>query len=246
MVAPSQLLQAELAAVSQGKDLNNYLSVMDEAFSNDPPPFLFADYGDAFRECAMNPYWMIQSLISNSVKEGEGARDLWTLAGRIENPIVREKVVQHAKDEAKHARMYVGLIKVVFPGALQKQDECRVLERAPSFPAVCVPDSEFYSDEMIIDLLMQINLGEFRTRVHQLLMTPVLECICSTNLIKLEALLGVIAKDELNHLYYTAEIIDDWIGFGNLTKSMAILAKRLRQFNDLTIRELGTQALSPK
>ena len=240
MIALRSLLESELTAAGVGR-LEHYLGAMSDGFESNPPPFAFAEYGDHYRRCAVNPYWLIQSLISNSVKEGDGARDLWKLTTRIEDDGLRAQVVQHARDEARHARLYIGILRTVFPHALSKEDERYILDRAPRFdvtpPAPVAP----HPLARVVDLIVQINLGEFRTRLHQLLMMPVLDCLCSGRETRLAVLMESIARDELQHLAYTAEVIDRWMGDGNGPEGRRLVASRLQQFNALTTREVGEQ-----
>jgi hypothetical protein len=235
-----ELLNDGLEAAG-GRPLMHYVRAMANAFESNPPPFAFSWYGNSYRACALNPYWLIQSLISNSIKEGQGARDLWNLSGRIEDVQVRTRVAQHARDEARHARIYIGILRVVFPEALTKEDERYIIEQAPVFESGLPAMHSPYPPERIADLFIQINLGEFRTRLHQLLMAPVLTCICSDREDRLSPLLASIAKDELEHLRYTADIIDRRIADGHEADTAHLIDLRLRQFNALTEQELGEQ-----
>jgi hypothetical protein len=239
------LLERELYDGASAKALGAYLGVVGRAMELEPPPFQHAWYGDSFRHCAVNPYWMIQCLISNSVKEGSGARDLWDFAERISRREIQSAVRKHAHDEARHAKLYVAILRLTFPNALSPDDAHSILERAPTFAIQDLKDHDPYSSDQVFDLLVQINLGEFRTRIHQLLMQPILEQICSDDRRpKLDRLMASIARDELHHLRYTAQLIDQWIQNEDRALAAEVVRSRLRLFNEITTREVGTQVFS--
>src|SRR5437667_10452125 len=68
-----------------------------------PPPFGAARYGEKYRGLAINPQWLIGSLITNAGKEGEGSRKLWELAGRTSDPDIAAQIRQHSLGETGHA-----------------------------------------------------------------------------------------------------------------------------------------------
>src|SRR5690348_10127120 len=76
--------------------LPGYESALNHACSAEPPPFGMAWYGDRYRDYAIQPGWLAQSLIANAIKEGEGSTKLWALAGRSRQPDVSELIRTHA------------------------------------------------------------------------------------------------------------------------------------------------------
>lgn len=211
-----------------------------------PPPFGFDWYGDAYRQLAINPYWLIQSLISNAAKEGEGATELWNISGQITDTTVAEAVRRHAIDESRHSRYYIRLLSLAFPGAADEALLRQLIKLSPGYKLAERPDrttARDYAD--IIDLLIQTNLGEIRTRIHQLLMRPVLIAFCpSPNQSRLLRILDSLLVDETRHIQYTARIIERACGNGYEEFVHDTIGQRLDQFNRLTTTELGKQVFA--
>jgi hypothetical protein len=221
-----------------------YLSSLERAFKAAPPPYGTEWYGETYRQLATNPYWFIQSLISNAVKEASGAKDLWEVAYRAPSSHLTELVRKHAQDESRHCKLYVELISVLFPDALSPEQRSDLRTISPKFE---ISDAFFepVTQDFFIDQLVQVNLGEFRTRIHQLLMRPVAEAICSAqNRPKLDKLLNILAIEEVSHLRYTAQLLESWSKEGNEDLINGLLLKRVQQFNGITMSEIGSQQFS--
>lgn len=224
----------------QAKALPKYARALNEACAASPPPFGQAWYGDRFREHAVNPDWMANSLVQNAQKEADGARQLWRLAGRTPDPDIAEAVRVHAIDEARHARYYIAMLELAFPGAAETATREAFLSKLPKFSGSDQPErTPAASHEAVFDELIQMNIGEIRTLIHQLLMRPVLTLHCpEDNLSQLAALLESIADDEVTHIAYTANLIearceDDEPGV------LSVFKKRVSDFNALTLEEVG-------
>ena len=73
-----QVLPA-LAGAESSDDVALYLEQFETSTKHAVPIHFLAAYGNSFRQHVENPVWVIQSLISNAVKEGRGRRDLLKL-----------------------------------------------------------------------------------------------------------------------------------------------------------------------
>jgi hypothetical protein len=232
-----------LAGSERSRDVERYLELFDKGISKEVPPFFQADYGISFRHHIENPYWVIQSLVSNAIKEGEGSRDLASVADACESGELASDLAIHIGDEARHCRMYLQLIDTVFPIAMTADLRQTILQK---FPPVtyqrAVASVPFQTPWKMLDYLIQINLGEVRTRIHQKLLEPVLYAYCpEENKETLCRTLCKLAGDECCHIKYTASRI------GALSREFGhdavhdLFVRRFCEFNRYTDKELGRQ-----
>ncbi|MGY4182939.1 hypothetical protein ACVIHH_008230 [Bradyrhizobium sp. USDA 4518] len=232
-----------LAGSERSQDVERYLALFEDGISKEVPPFFQAGYGTSFRYHVENPYWVIQSLISNAIKEGEGSRDLASVADSCESQDLMSDLAIHIGDEARHCRMYLQLIDTVFPVALTDDLRQTLFQKFPSVTydktSLNVPLQPPWK---MLDYLIQINLGEVRTRIHQKLLEPVLHAYCpEENKESLCRTLCKLAGDECCHIKYTASRI------GALSREFSEVAvrdlflRRFCEFNRYTDKELGRQ-----
>ncbi len=232
-----------LAALQRNgtEPLPGYARSLTEAFEADPPPFGQAWYGERYRDFAVDPSWLANWLVANAHGEGWGAGQLWKLSGRIADPEVAEQVRRHAIDESNHSRYYVSMLRLAFPGTAEEPDILEQLRAlSPGFGVKDHPERTAPSKPRVLtDELIQMNLGEIRTRLHQLLLTPViLEHTAPENKERLKVVLETLVGDETRHIEYTARLIErayrddsDYVG--------RTFKRRLADFNKLTIAEVG-------
>lgn len=208
-----------------------------------PPPFGSGWYGDSYRELAMNPYWLIQSLVSNSAKEGDGARELWKISSQIGDPGVSEEVRLHAIDESRHARYYISLLCLAFPESVSQEVLREMKKLSPGYRLRDQPPRMSpLGNWEIIDLLIQTNLGEIRTRIHQLLMRPVIQAYCPPDRRRrMQLILDTLLADETRHIQYTARLIEQACVDGDEEFVHWSIKRRLDQFNQVTLMEAGSQ-----
>jgi len=241
-VAMDAVASLTLHALSEGRGnpLGGYGRLLRAACAKAPPPYGEAWYGEKYRAVGRDPSWLAQSLIANAQKEGDGSRKLWILASRARDARIAEKVRIHAIDESRHAALYLRMLDITFPGAVGDDLRPMLNEIPPGYtvqqrPAVLPEEPE---DE-VLDELIQMNIGEIRTRIHQLLLRPVITAHCARNeRAKLERILDSILWDETKHIRYTAELIEAAIGAGEMTFVRSTLRQRLEEFNEITLREV--------
>lgn len=219
----------------------DYLRLFGGAVARHVPPYFLADYGNSFRSHIENPVWVLQSLVSNAIKEGEGSRDLAKIANACTSAGLVDDLSQHVEDEAGHCRMYLRLADLVFPDALPDNVRGAV---ETQFPPMQHSQVEAASLETwrVLDYLIQVNLGEVRTRIHQKLLEPVLEAYCPhRNLDMLGRTLCKLSGDECSHIRYTARRIGELSKEFASTRVEELFWQRLLQFTAYTERELGSQ-----
>jgi len=84
-----------------------------------------------------------------------------------------------------------------------------------------------------------MNIAEIRTRVHQLLQRPLVLSHCKRpdNTAPLRNLLECLAADELKHVAYTAQLIEEYAQRGWDDDVRMLFNRRIKDFNELTLRD---------
>ncbi len=221
--------------------LTQYPALLEAACATAPPPYGEHWYGERYRTVACDPDWLAQSLIANAQKEGDGARKLWILAGRAKDPNIAEQVRRHAIDESRHAALYLRMLDITFPGAVNGDLRTLLTSIPPGFtPRHRPSELPEESVEHVLDELVQMNIGEIRTRIHQLLLRPVITLHCPTSSRpKLTRILDSILQDETKHIRYTARLIEAAAESGRRTFIARTMNYRMAEFNDITLQEVG-------
>jgi hypothetical protein len=212
------------------------------AVCRDAPPVFGADwYGDSYRDLATDPHWLAESLLVNAAKEGRGARELWVLAGRAPDAAIARAVRDHALDESRHALMYLAILGLVFPKALGEGRRSAFRTLSPRYsPRAQPPPRRPARSGAMLDALIQMNLGEIKTRVNQLLLMPVVTAYCvPANRPRLARILRALLGDETRHIRYTARLIERAIDAGQRAFVTQTMRRRLRLLNRLTTSDVG-------
>jgi hypothetical protein len=232
------------ALADQGyDDLVAYEAILTNAVERSPPPYGEAWYGETYRDLAVDPEWLAQSLIANASKEGDGSRKLWDLVSRIHDSDIREQVRLHAVDESRHARYYLSMVDLAFPGAVESSLRPLLQSISPGYGTRDRPEMQAPSStEIVLDEIVQMNIGEIRTRIHQLLLAPVIRVHCpEDNRGRLQLILDTLLNDETRHIAYTARIIDEKASEGWMTFLDQTMVQRVADFNAITLEEVGAE-----
>lgn len=228
------------------EDCLSYRAALAEALDREPPPFDSAAYETIYRESAVDARWMATSLLTNSEREGDGSRRLWSLAAFAEDDDARHQLKRHAVDESKHALMYLALTDIAFPDALAPDFRLSLRQLSPGFSMRAalypVPGSP-YAKPPTIDDFVQMNIAEIRTTIHHVMQRQALALHCPPeNRAALKRIQDCLLRDELAHVGYTAALID------RLTRHLApdrvadLFSRRFGHFNQITREELGDNA----
>jgi hypothetical protein len=230
-------------------ELPTYESALAAACTAFPPPFGGRAYGDFYRSSASDPDWVALSLLTAAQGEGEGARHLWDMAACTTDVEVARQIKQHAIDEARHSRLYVTLLGLIFPEAADEKFRKRLGSLSPGYtansPLVPMAGSP-YAYPATVDELIQMNIAEIRTRIYHLLQRPVLlDRYCKTDQRPhVRKILDWLLVDETRHIAYTACLIERAAkasGSGHVTD---LMRERVKDFNEITDEELAGRTLA--
>ncbi|MEA3000369.1 MAG: hypothetical protein QOK17_2202 [Sphingomonadales bacterium] len=239
---------AELAIEMQGElgDCPTYLAALAEALEREPPPFDSEAYETIYREAANDERWMAVSLLTNSEREGDGSRRLWSLAAFSQDDDERQKLKRHAVDESKHALMYLALVNLAFPDAVSPDFRIELRQLSPGFgmhkELRAVPGNP-YAKAPTIDDFVQMNIAEIRTTIHHVLQRQALALHCPPgNASQVKRLQDCLLRDELAHVSYTARLIERLTRHLDPSRVADLFARRFHDFNQITREELGDDA----
>lgn len=221
--------------------LHGYAVALTAAEEAAPPPFGEAWYGKKYRRLAADPSWLAHSLVTNASIEGDGARKLWKIAAASPNADTARQIKRHALDESRHARLYVGMMRLAFPGAVTEPLMAAFKALSPGYrPQDELPFSSPATEEEELDDFIQMNLGEIRTRIHQLLLRPMIRAHANAPRVEnVSAVVESLLRDETAHILYTARLIDDACQRGHGGLVQRTMAARLAEFNEITLHEVG-------
>jgi hypothetical protein len=205
------------------------------------PVFGAAWYGERYRALAMDAEWLAESLLINAAREGDGARELWALAGGAGDAEVAAALRQHALDESRHALMYLAVLHTAFPRAIRPEARPPLRRLSPRYDAhEHPPVRRAVRPRDLLDAVIQINLGEIRTRINQLLLTPVIDAYCPpASRRRLARILEALLQDETRHIRYTAQLIERALESGRGAFVSDTMGRRLRLLNRITCGEVG-------
>ncbi len=241
----AELTLAALKAHSDD-DLSNYSESLTLAAAAVNPAYGLAWYGERYREVACDPEWFIGSLVDNASVEGDGARKLWALSAQCNEATserVSHAIKRHAVDESHHAQYYIRMADIIFPYSIPDELRPSLEALSPHYLAVSVLPSDLpgKTTERVIDELVQMNIGEIRTRINQLLLRPIAHAYCGENgdHKALQRTLDRLMRDETRHIHYTALILEGYSrrGQGRLVRDL--MEQRMGDFDRITRKEVG-------
>ncbi|HEX3683197.1 MAG TPA: hypothetical protein VHU83_11735 [Bryobacteraceae bacterium] len=224
-----------------GSDLPHYSESLRKAFARIDPVFVRPRYAEFFWHCASRvPGYLPRVVLTNGKAESEGSVKLFELWQRVKDtPEVEKQVMTHAADESRHARIFVRLTELAFPGHFSDFAIARFEESLPDVRKVRPEKSaEMIPENHVIDHLVQMNIGEIRTRLHMHLFAPV---VCGMSAesgrVAVRALFKGLVRDEVRHISYTAQLMEQWAqdGAGKLISDL--YAGRLHAFNHITYQQ---------
>jgi len=216
------------------------------AFEQHPPVQENNWFGRHYFNLARDKAWFANSLIENARMEGYGSAQIWKFSNRLTDQEYIAKVRQHSLDESRHARIFVMMLNVVFPNALDN-DELRFAVESlyPGFtpknppPDEQVPPDLLIEGESALDELIQVHLTEIRALVLQhLLRSAILAHTPSESQNTIRKFMASLIRDESKHIEYTAGLFEDAIHNGHRDFVFTTIAARQAALNELTYEEL--------
>jgi hypothetical protein len=220
----------------------HYRQAFIAACELEPPPYGTKQYGDKFREVASDPFWFASSILTNAEREAEGSSRLWNLAASTEDRAISACVKRHAIDESRHARWYVAILDLVFPGAIEGKIRVHADAISPRYTAEMEPlrdESSPFARQVTVDDLVQMNIAEIRTAINQKLQLPLILAYCpEENRSKLLPLLETLQRDEICHIEYSARLIERFAPALGPPYITDLMIERMRDFNEITCEEV--------
>jgi hypothetical protein len=207
------------------------------------PVFTRPRYSEFFFHCASTvPGWLPKVVVANAEAESYGSKKLfWLWRGATANSQISSNVMIHAKDEARHSRVFLSLVEEAFPDSIPA--DLLQSHRAQLFrvPRASTEARFTLPEDTLIDHLVQMNMGEIRTRVHMLLLAPVIYAFTpSDGKERVRAALEGLVTDEIRHIRYTAQFIESWCVNGDKKRIQALYRRRMKDFHKITVEQ--TQA----
>ena len=231
----------EVAREYTDHELPHYTDALTAAFHDVQPVFTRPRYAGFFWHCATTvPGYAARVTLANGPAESEGSEKLFALwQGVQHDDSAAEQVLQHARDESAHSRLFVRLTEAAFPEFLPPGAGAQLAGAMPDIrnrPLVKTPAP--VPHEHLIDHLVQMNIGEIRTRLHMHLFAPIIHGFAPeegkpTSRRILESLVG----DEVRHIGYTALLMEQWSTEGAGDRIRALYQNRLHIFNELTVEQ---------
>ncbi len=224
-----------------------YRRALVSACNECPPLFGKRPWRELYKRSARDPGWVALSLVTSSQSEGEGAQHLWDMAACTPDADIASQIKRHAIDEARHSRVYVTLLDLVFPGAVAKQLRTQLRQLSPGFTRstpLAPRKGSPYAHPATVDELIQMNIAEIRTRILQLLQRPVLLAFCRADRrARVRRVLDSLLYDETRHIAYTARLIERAAQKSGIEQVAALMQERVRDFNEITRDEVLRRTL---
>lgn len=230
-----------LAETSPDSPCPTYLHAVRSAAAAVPPPFCTDDYASTYRAAAADARWLAISLMANAQREGQGATDLWSLAACAEDADEQRLVKQHSVDESRHAKLYLSLLDLTFPGVVDAQfrDELDAVSPGFSMRQALAPfPGSAYARNPSLDDYVQMNIAEIRTTLHHLMQREALALHAPPeHRDRARKVLDSLLVDELGHVTYTARLIEHKAAAVGQDRLDGLYARRLEDFNRITRKE---------
>lgn len=221
--------------------LTCYSTCLRAAFSEITPVFNKENYADFYLKCSSEvPAWIPSNILANAKKESDGSELLYEFWRRIRGDEILEKdVMYHIKDEIRHSKLFIKLTEWAFPQVAEQPYIRDVYDKLFSLDESLAVKHEFFFDcSAIIDHLVQMNLGEIRTRVHISMIAPLISAFTPLeNKQKVERLLTSLIDDETAHIAYTAKHLERLCPSIGVEELQKLFVRRLRDLHDYTIDE---------
>jgi hypothetical protein len=221
----------------------SYFAALESALCDEPPPFGTPEYGDLYREASADPRWMAISLITNAEREGDGATRLWSLSACSAKQEEQRLLKVHAVDESRHARIYLALLDLAFPDVTDPGFRTELSKLSPRYSLrmkTWPVEGSPYAKAPSIDDFVQMNIAEIRTTIHHLMQrAPLAEHSPPATRGQIRMIQDALLRDELNHVAYTAVLIERLSQTLPSDSLRALFRRRFRDFNQITNDELS-------
>lgn len=215
------------------RSLSTFLSALEQACRDSPPPYGEQWYADGYNRFASNPHWLAASFFTYAHEEADGAERLAMLASNISQmlPAALSIVLKHERDEVRHISYFLNLLDSIFPQfCLDETARSRLQQRHQALRVTAHTGPAPISK--IVAEVVRINIGEVKNRVHLLLMRQWALNHCNyDNLDRVNNVTASLVRDEVNHIIYTGFILE-MINRSHLVGDIAnMYTDEFRRFN---------------
>lgn len=234
------LAEIGLGRVEPRPECPRYFAALRNALAEELPPFSTDVYADSYRAALENRPWTARSLMLSAQREGEDARRLWSLAAHAGDGVERELLKQAAIDQSGHARAFLALLDLAFPGVVPAAFREQLESLSPGYTAEQEPAVADATDgkTATLDDFIHINLAQLRNASLQVLLRPSLTTHCPPeNVPGATEMMDAILADDLAHVARTAAVIERQSRAEALDEFAWRFQDRLRDFIDLTSEE---------
>lgn len=242
-----------------------YFEHLTEALTRFPPPFGAKWYGDLYRELAIDPLWFSASLLKNAVAECDGFNKAAKLAAALQHPQSVRPVAdnddhndndadvdtnaaayllvdRHARDEWLHASLFLEIHDGCTEPRYRNRDlEAQIRRYQEECKLARPPTMVVESVATLVDLMVQINVGEIRALVQVLLLESLLRAHPRADSRVLQSI-EKIRHDEVFHIAYSAKLVESWGAMLDKETLQAIFEQRVADINRETLKETGGSA----
>lgn len=237
-----------LDSVAGSAHFPNYRALLDDVCDAEPPAYAQSNFGDVFRLRGRDASWIASLLASDSYMEGYSAGRLWQYASSLSDPILANSIRRHARDEAKHSRMFTASVFKTFPTLDDPALRASLESNSPDLENLETGRHllDEPTDEELLNSMMLINLYEIKALVLCKLTKPVVIAHAAEESGRsLGQLFSAIEEDECRHISYSARYIEqavDRFGSNYLRESLISFQNSLNRITRDELHEDPTAA----
>ena len=222
-------------------DLTHFTDCIRGAFANVDAVFWRGQYLEFYWQCVTTvPGYVQEVVLANAHAESAGSKGLHALWQSVRGlQEVEDGVERHFRDKSRHSRLFLHLTNLTFPAQFSERDvETEKLKLFDATSASTEKAKRSADLPILLDNLVQMNIGEIRTRAHMFMIGPVLTALApSRNEEAVDGILSGLVYDEVSHIGYTACLMEEWCRDGHKRLISDLYATRLTDFNKYTIEQ---------
>jgi len=146
-----------------------YLDALKRTMWEDPPPFVTPLYAEMYRAASADGQWLAIWLITNVQRSSDHAKRLWSFAANAVSAEERRHLKGQAIGASRYALVYLELLDLWFPKALDHALRSELARLAPRYSRRQKPAASDACTPSISDFV-QLNAAAIRAVAHQLML----------------------------------------------------------------------------
>jgi hypothetical protein len=241
-------LVADLVRKELGNDprLSRYFGMLEKITSHRRPPFATSEFGKLYRSGVVHAPWFASLLLNDADMEGYSARQLWLFSHRTADEEFAAGLRRHAKDEARHARMFGSLLFAIFPALDDVQTRARLRRLWPVLDKDAPQGTPFRTDDLVNTAVL-INLHEIKALFLEKLLHPAALAYSSDDARpKTDSILRALTRDEVEHIRYSALYMERMADLGYSDFISDAMADFLEAIGEVTEEEISENHEGPR